>query len=77
MADEESQRENKIMAGAAIGLAARRGIFGGRRGGSAGAGAGAGSDEGRPVSGGSAILTAAIVIVVLFGMLAAMFYANG
>lgn len=74
--DGSSQDHRDAAAGAAIGMAARRGLLGGGRGGSGGLGAGLGR-AGAHKSGGSGVLTAIVVACVLFGMLALMFVMNG
>lgn len=73
--DGSSQDQRDAATGAAIGMAARRGLLGGGRGGSGGLGAGLGR-AGAQRSGGSGILTAIVVAGILIGTLAVMFVLN-
>lgn len=77
MSDEtgEGAKERVAATGAAIGIAARRGLFGGGRGGSGGLGTGFGVGRKKEETG-SPTLTVIIVLAVLFGMLGVMFYVN-
>jgi hypothetical protein len=73
--DGSSQDHRDAAAGAAIGMAARRGLLGGGQGGSGGLGAGLSRARAAHKSG-SGLLTAIVVVCVLFGMLAVMFFMN-
>jgi len=73
--DGGSHGQGDAAAGAAIGVAARRGLLGGGRGGSTALGAGLGR-VGAHRSGGSGLLTTIIVVGLLVGTLAVMFFAH-
>lgn len=77
MSEHAGDKERDAATGAAIGVATRRGLFGGGAGGSGGLGTGIGR-PGRDSSdgGGSGVLTVIVVIAVLLGTLAIMFYVN-
>ena len=74
MVDEPSDGERDAALGAAVGMAARRGLFGSGKGGSAGLGSGLGA-RGRE-SEGSVLVTVLVVIAILVGTLGVMFYIN-
>lgn len=74
--DGGSQGQGDAAAGAAIGVAARRGLLGGGRSGSTALGAGLGEARAAHRSRGSGWLTTIIVVGLLIGMLAVMFFAH-
>jgi len=74
--DGGSQDQGEAAAGAAIGVAARRGLLGGGRGDSTAFGAGLGEARASYRSRGSGWLTTIIVIGLLVGTLAVMFVAH-
>jgi hypothetical protein len=76
MAEDGGDRERDAATGAAIGMAARRGLLGKGKGSSAGLGAGLGARGGRQNQGSGNLVTTIIVLLVLFGTLGLMFYMN-
>lgn len=76
MADETSEDRRDAATGAAIGMATRRGLFGGGAGASGGIGSAIERRRRQEPSEGSMMVTIIVVCAILFGMLAIMFYFN-